>query len=115
MTLLVVMFVGMGLLLTALAIPLMQRRVKPNGWYGFRTPSTLRNPDLWYDANAYSGRLLIVYGAVIVISAILAALLPDITVDGYSMVMLVVMMLGISILLFLCWNFLRTYKDKTGS
>ncbi len=115
MTLLVVMFAGMGLLLAALAIPLMQRRIKPNGWYGFRTPSTLRNPDLWYDANAYSGRLLIVYGAVIVISAILAALIPDITVDGYSMVMLVVTMLGISILLFLCWSFLRTYKDKTGS
>ncbi len=114
MTLLVVMFVGTGLLLAALAIPLIQRRIRPNGWYGFRTPSTLRDPELWYDANAYTGRLLLVYGVVVVISAILAALIPDITIDGYSMVMLVVTMFGISVLLFLCWNFLRTYKDKTG-
>ncbi|GIK64185.1 MAG: hypothetical protein BroJett018_19790 [Chloroflexota bacterium] len=117
MTLLGVMFVGMGLLLVALAIPLMQRRIKPNAWYGFRTPSTLRDPDLWYDANAYSGRLLLVYGAVIVITALLVALIPDITVDGYSSVMLIVTLLGIVILLILCWNFLRTYpyKDKTRS
>ncbi|MBI5929266.1 MAG: SdpI family protein [Chloroflexi bacterium] len=117
MTLLLVMFAGTGLLLAALAIPMMQRRVKPNGWYGFRTKSTLSNPDLWYDANAYAGRLLLIFGVLVVVSSILLALVPDITIDGYSIVMLVVTMVGSLIMLVLCWNFLRAYphnKNKQG-
>lgn len=109
---LVALFVGTGTLLTILAIPLVQRRIKPNMWYGFRTKSTLSNSDLWYDANAYSGRLLLLYGIAIVVAAVLVALIPNINLDIYSVAMLVVTMIGLLIIVVLCWNFLRTYSNR---
>ena len=48
-------FVATGLLLAGLSIPLIRRRVKPNRFYGFRTPQTLSDERIWYDANAYAG------------------------------------------------------------
>ena len=50
--------------LAVIAIPLALRLVGPNRSYGFRTPATLSNPALWYSANAFSGRALIVAAAL---------------------------------------------------
>ena len=44
----------------AVSLPLLLRRVPPNRVYGFRTPTTLRDPDIWYPANAHFGLRLIV-------------------------------------------------------
>ena len=41
-----------AIVLIALAGPLLLRRIPPNGLYGFRTPSTLRDERLWYEVNA---------------------------------------------------------------
>lgn len=37
-------YAGSGLLLIALSIPLIRRRVRPNWIYGFRVPRTVNNP-----------------------------------------------------------------------
>ena len=37
------------------SIPLILGVVPPNHFYGFRTPSTVANPSLWYRANAFAG------------------------------------------------------------
>ena len=42
--LLSIAFFGTALLFVVLGVPLRRRRVKPNILYGFRTPSTLRDP-----------------------------------------------------------------------
>jgi uncharacterized membrane protein len=47
-------------LLFVVALPLALRLVRPNAWYGFRTPETLANPELWYSVNAFSGRCLLI-------------------------------------------------------
>jgi uncharacterized membrane protein len=49
---------GAGVLIIALAIPLILRRVKPNRAYGVRFPSTLADESVWYDINARGGRHL---------------------------------------------------------
>jgi hypothetical protein len=59
-----VMFVGAGLLLMLLAVPLARRRVRPNRWYGLRLRATFADERIWYDANAASGREMAVFGAV---------------------------------------------------
>jgi len=41
----------------------MQRRVRPNAWYGLRTPATLRDERVWYEANAHGGRDFVILGA----------------------------------------------------
>lgn len=70
-----------GLLNIGLALPLIACRVKPNGWYGFRTPKTLKDERVWYAANAYVGRLLLGWGVTVMGAAILLYLVPGLRAD----------------------------------
>jgi len=47
-----------------LGILLVFRLVPPNRIYGFRTPTTLSRPDIWYRANVFAGLALMVAAAV---------------------------------------------------
>lgn len=87
---LVVLFVGAGILLAAVAIPLIQRRIKPNPFYGFRVSKAYTSEQVWYEVNAYSGKWLLGGGIVIIAAALLFALIPGITVDVYAWAMLTV-------------------------
>jgi len=84
MSVITVVFVLSGLLMVALAIPMIRCKVPPNPWYGFRIPLTLKNPKIWYAVNAYFGRLLRFIGFVTIGMALLCPLIPGITVDGYA-------------------------------
>jgi len=53
---------GTGLLFILIGLPLMRGRVAPNAIYGFRTPTTLKHPDIWYPVNALSGKYLVFTG-----------------------------------------------------
>ena len=44
MTILLIFYVGAGLLLRVLSVPLLLGKVGPNPWYGFRVRRTLENP-----------------------------------------------------------------------
>jgi uncharacterized membrane protein len=44
------------LFIAIIAIPLILRKVPRNVVYGFRTRATLDNDSVWYEANAYFGR-----------------------------------------------------------
>ena len=71
---------GIGSVLMIIAgIPLMLRKIKPNFLYGFRVRSTLENPKIWYEANAYAGKLLVIIGILSLIPTF--ALYP---VFGYN-------------------------------
>ena len=48
------------LIFAIIAIPLILRKVPRNVVYGFRTRSTLENDFVWYEANAYFGRLFFI-------------------------------------------------------
>src|SRR5262245_11421137 len=52
-----------SVLLVLLAIPLILRRVPPNPIYGLRVPATYKDEQVWYDANAASGRDFAIFGA----------------------------------------------------
>jgi hypothetical protein len=45
-TLIFTLYVAGGALLTAISVPLIQKRIPPNPWYGFRVPQTLNDPDV---------------------------------------------------------------------
>lgn len=49
----------LSVVVMAISLPLILRRIPPNGFYGFRTPRTLANPHLWYGANAFTGWALL--------------------------------------------------------
>ena len=70
MAVLLAFYVGAGLLLIGLSVPLIRRKVRPNGWYGFRVRQTPADPEVWYAANAYAGKHLLGVGVVTVLTAV---------------------------------------------
>ena len=72
---LVIYFALFGLLVAGIAIPMILRKVPPNPWYGFRLAKTRRNPDIWYTANEYAGKLMVVAGAVITLASVVLGML----------------------------------------
>jgi uncharacterized membrane protein len=58
------------LVMIALAIPMIARKVPPNIWYGFRTQKTLSSPAIWYPANRRSGIYMALAAATILIATL---------------------------------------------
>jgi len=63
-------YVLIGGLFIAVAVPLIQGRVKPNPFYGVRVRKTLSDRDTWYAVNAYFGRRFAVIGLLIAVAGI---------------------------------------------
>jgi uncharacterized membrane protein len=63
-----------GLALFAAGVPLLQGRIPRNRWADFRTPKTLSDDGVWYEANQVAGRDLMIAGAVIMATAVGSAL-----------------------------------------
>ena len=70
------LFAVVGVLLIALAVPLLCRRVKPNRLYGLRVHATFADDWVWYEANARSGRDLAILGAIQLAIAASRGMLP---------------------------------------
>jgi hypothetical protein len=69
MTAIVVLYLGLGILLTFLGIPLWRGLIPPNRWFGVRLPSTMADVPSWYAANARFGRTMTLIGIPIAIAA----------------------------------------------
>ncbi|WP_082077875.1 SdpI family protein [Thermus filiformis] len=62
-------------LLIGLSIPFLQDKVPPNGVYGFRTPKTLSDPAIWYEANRFAAKASIAVGIVMFVLGVVLLLL----------------------------------------
>lgn len=87
----------MGLLLAGLSIPMIQRRIKPNPYYGFRVPKAYTSDAVWYEINAYSGKRLLLAGVVITGSALILSVIPGLTVDLYAILLLLVLVIVLGV------------------
>ena len=92
-----------GLVLAGLSVPLILQKIPPNGLYGFRIPSTLNNPGLWYKVNAYAGRRLLVAGLGTSVGSIILYYMVNSSVDAYAM-----SCLGLFLALFL-WAMITSF------
>lgn len=113
MNTLLIMYVGFGLLLVGLAIPLLLDKVPPNPWYGFRVPSTLADETLWYKVNRYAARWLLLSGIVTTAGAIALYFVPGLTVDQYAWLCLAVFLVAFVPGILLSWRYLRRLQ-KAG-
>jgi uncharacterized membrane protein len=105
----ILLFVLTGLLLIVISIPMIRGKVKPNSWYGFRIRATLDDPDVWYPANAYAGKWLLGYGVVQTIAAVLIPIVwPTISVDEYSILITVVLMVGLLVVFIASMRFVTS-------
>jgi len=85
MRILLVMNVCTGALLCLISVPLILRWIGPNLFYGFRVRATLKNPDVWFDVNAYAGWWLLAAGLTGLVASIAFALVPGISLDQYAL------------------------------
>src|SRR5213593_3274113 len=83
-TLLLVLFLVGGVILIGISIPLIQGRVGPNRWYGFRVRRTLEDPKIWYPVNSYSGWRLLGIGVAEIVVATALYFVPDIDLAVYA-------------------------------
>jgi hypothetical protein len=60
-----------GATFVVVGIPLAQRRVPRNNWYGYRIRSTLKDDDIWYPVNERGGRHLIALGGALFLVALI--------------------------------------------
>jgi hypothetical protein len=99
MTMLMFMYAIGGVLLILLAIPLYLGKIPPNGLYGFRVRKTMEHPEIWYPVNKYSARWFMATGVLTVFTAFGLSLIPDISLDAYSLACLAVftVILGVGI------------------
>jgi uncharacterized membrane protein YjgN (DUF898 family) len=84
-----------GFLLLGILRPLVQRKIGRNGLYGFRTPKTLASDKAWYAANhgvakagGYMAIGMIIFGGVLALLSIVAALLPSKMSDDMELAVL---------------------------
>lgn len=84
-----------GLFFISFSIPLILRRIPPNDWYGLRIPQTLDNPEVWYAANAYAARGLIISSSLTVVMALLLYFIPVVDEITYLIVMTILLLGGL--------------------
>jgi len=112
MSTLLILYVASGLLLAALAVPMIRRKIPPNGLYGFRVRQTLEHPEFWYPANEYAGRCLLWAGLVIAAAAAILYVVPGLTVDGYALACLGVDVIALTVAVVLSFRHLRTLTEE---
>lgn len=65
-----------AILCIALARPLVQRKVKPNHYYGIRFAKSFESDELWYQINEFGGRRLIFWSIPIGLCGLLVLVAP---------------------------------------
>jgi len=106
---LLVLFVASGLLLAALSVPLIFRKIPPNSLYGFRVRATLENEEVWYPANEYAGKRLLGVGLGTVVAAVGLFLMPNTNVGVYASAVGGIVMVGLAVAVIQSVLYLRQF------
>ena len=106
MATLLALYVGAGLLLIGLSVPLIRRKVRPNAWYGFRVRQTLADPEVWYAANAYAGKYLLGIGVITVLTAGGLYRVAGITLDAYALACGGTILAALAVCVIQCFRYL---------
>jgi hypothetical protein len=104
MTLLLILFLVAGAILIGISIPLIQGRVGPNPWYGFRVRRTLEDPEVWYRVNSYSAWRLLAVGVAEIVVATALYFVPALDVAVYASIVGGVVIAGLIV------GFVQTFR-----
>ena len=92
-----------GFIFSALAVPLIRRKIKINNWYGIRLPQTMENEKVWYEVNSIMGKYLFGWGIFILCVIIYYVINP--TNPEYLMVYVLLVILIMGTILFVIRSF----------
>jgi uncharacterized membrane protein len=97
---LIITFLFVGLLEIGLSIPLIMEKVPPNYLYGFRTKKTISNKEIWYKANKYAGKDLLVMGLILSVGTLILLIFKDkLSVAVISWISLALILIPLAIVL----------------
>jgi hypothetical protein len=113
MLVLVLMFAGISIVSIVLAVPMIRGWVKPNPYYGFRTPKVIKDPDLWYPANARYGWWMILAG----VFGLVITILPlgiDLSEDAYALMYAILTIIPLSYGIIDVFMLIRQLEHESG-
>lgn len=112
MFLLMLVFAVSGLLIIAFGLPLAQNKIKPNGWYGFRLPDTIKQPELWYPVNAALGKGLVLLGGLTIIISLWLGFVGILSEARYGSIMSIWLLIGVLVVFGKAYNKLRKLRKE---
>ena len=115
MDLLLTMYGILDAFMCLIAIPMIMEWIPPNGLYGFRVRATLNDPELWYRVNKFTGKLLLLLGIVIFLSAVALRWLPGMNEDVYGLAMAAVVLGGLGVVVTAGLRMIWRSKKRTSS
>jgi len=98
------LFPAVGVLFALLGWPLAARRIGPNRWYGLRVPATFADRQVWFDANALTGRDMIGLGVTVAVVSLLLPRIVPLPEPVYSGICALVLGLGAVVLTVRGWR-----------
>jgi uncharacterized membrane protein len=115
MALFLIVFIAAGLVLIGVAIPLVARRIKPNLLYGLRVPATFADEWVWYEANAKSGRDIMLLGAAEIIMAVALYQMPGLTDTAYALGNAAFLLIGALTMTVVGWRRANTLLEERSA
>jgi hypothetical protein len=114
MTELLVMFLISGVILVAIAVPLLRGKIAPNALYGFRIQDTLNDKRIWYAVNTYSAKWLVATGLIFSATCLIGYLIPGISIDNYSLICLAGFMVPMIIGVVFSWKYMKKIEGEVN-
>ncbi len=111
---LLIVFVGLGFMSILISLPLIDEKIKPNLFYGFRVRATLEDPKVWYAANKYFAQRLLLAGIVEIFAAIALFAIPNISIEGYVIGVLGVFVIAFTIGMIQSFNYLKSIRRESN-
>jgi hypothetical protein len=68
--------ISCGILFIGVSLPLLKRKIKRNGLYGFRIPKAFDSEENWLTINAYGAKQLVIWSLPIILIGILCLFMP---------------------------------------
>jgi uncharacterized membrane protein len=90
------MYIAFGLMLVLAALPFAACKVKPNLFYGYRTPRTMADESLWYDANCYAARWFAAVGVLVIVTAFGIGTMTAISARTFAETISLLMLMGLA-------------------
>ncbi len=97
-----------GILIFAISLPLIYRKIPMNRIYGIRTPAAFKSERDWYEINEYGGRRMAIGSWFIIGSGIAGFLVSPAQRDTYFFVNLAVILLAVILPVFQIFRWKRT-------